>query len=236
MEQKNGSVVRRLVGYGRLSGSDARNALAELHASSRLYIKFFQPSFKLKSKTRDGARVHKVYLAPETPCDRLLAHESVQVTVKEKLRAQFNSLDSVRLLREMRTAQQTLSEFAAHGRCAENALGEEPVLADFLSSLALAWKEGEARPTHQKRSKATHWWRTRVDPFADVWPVIEGWMLAEPSIGTIELMDRLALTVPDLYASKAQLRTLQRRVKAWRVERVKELVLGDLRNRADTEA
>jgi hypothetical protein len=169
VEQKNGSVVRRLVGYGRLSGSDARNALAELYASSRLYINFFQPSFKLKSKTRDGARVHKVYLAPETPCDRLLAHESVQITVKEKLKAQFNSLDPVRLLREMRTAQQKLSEFAAHGRCAENAPGEEPVTAVFLSSLALAWKEGEARPTHQKRSKATHWWRTRVDPFADVW-------------------------------------------------------------------
>jgi hypothetical protein len=160
VEQKNGSVVRRLVGYGRLSGSDARNALADLYASSRLYINFFQPSFKLKSKTRDGARVHKVYLAPKTPCDRLLAHESVQITVKEKLKAQFNSLGPVRLLREMRTAQQKLSEFAAHGRCAENAPAEEPEIAVFLSSLALAWKEGEARPTHQKRSKATHWWRT----------------------------------------------------------------------------
>jgi hypothetical protein len=31
VEQKNGSVVRRLVGYGRLSGSDARNALAQLY-------------------------------------------------------------------------------------------------------------------------------------------------------------------------------------------------------------
>jgi hypothetical protein len=59
VEQKNGSVVRRLVGYGRLSGTDARNALAKLYASSRLYINFFQPSFKLKSKTRDSARVHK---------------------------------------------------------------------------------------------------------------------------------------------------------------------------------
>ena len=36
VEQKNGSVVRRLVGYGRLSGADARNALAQLYASSRL--------------------------------------------------------------------------------------------------------------------------------------------------------------------------------------------------------
>jgi hypothetical protein len=46
-EPKNGAVVRRLVGYGRLSGTDATNALAQLYASSRLYINFFQPSFKL---------------------------------------------------------------------------------------------------------------------------------------------------------------------------------------------
>jgi hypothetical protein len=100
VEQKNGSVVRRLVGYGRLSGTDSKNALAQLYASSRLYINFFQPSFKLKSKTRDGARVHKVYFAPATPCDRLLAHDSVEPAIKEKLKAQFKGLDPVRLLQE----------------------------------------------------------------------------------------------------------------------------------------
>src|SRR5690606_12511512 len=53
VEPKNGSTVRRLVGYGRLSGVPATQALAELYAVSRLYINFFQPSFKLKSKRRD---------------------------------------------------------------------------------------------------------------------------------------------------------------------------------------
>jgi len=74
VEQKNGSVVRQLVGYGRLSGTGARNALTKLYASSRPYTNFFQPSFKLKSKTRDGARVEKLYFAPATPCDRLLVN------------------------------------------------------------------------------------------------------------------------------------------------------------------
>jgi hypothetical protein len=74
VEQKNGAVVRRLAGYGRLSGAEATKALALLYVSSRLYINFFQPSFKLKSKTRDGARVNKKYHPPATPCDRLLAH------------------------------------------------------------------------------------------------------------------------------------------------------------------
>ena len=82
VEQKNGAIVRRLVGYGRLSGAAATEALAQLYASSRLYINFFQPSFKLKSKTRDGARVHKVYFTPATPCDRLLAHGSVAPAIK----------------------------------------------------------------------------------------------------------------------------------------------------------
>lgn len=42
-------------------------------------------------------------------------------------------------------------------------------------------------------------------------------------------MDRLAVMVPDAYATKAQLRTLQRRVKQWRAEKAKDLILGALR-------
>jgi hypothetical protein len=100
-------------GYGWLSGADVRNALAQLYASSWL----------LKSKTRDGIRVRKVYLAPATPCDRLLAHDSVESAIKEKLKAQFKGFDPVRLLQEMRTAQQTLSEFAGPRRARSNSAG-----------------------------------------------------------------------------------------------------------------
>lgn len=58
VQQKDGAVVRRLVGYGRLSGHSsgrlsphlsgrtAPSARAKLYESSRLYINFFQPSFK----------------------------------------------------------------------------------------------------------------------------------------------------------------------------------------------
>jgi hypothetical protein len=228
VEQKNGAVVRRLVGYGRLSGVDATKALAALYASSRLYINFFQPSFKLKSKARDGARVHKVYFTPATPCDRVLAHSSVEPAIKEKLRAQFRALDPVKLLQEIRLAQQTLSELAAHGTRAEGPLEKTPSVDLFLKSLSSAWKDGEARPTHRKQPTATHWWRTRADPFADAWPVVEGWLIAEPAASAKELMNRLAAMVPDVYASKAQLRTLQRRVKAWRAQRAREMILGRL--------
>ena len=137
------------------------------------------------------------------------------------------SLDPVRLLQEIRLAQQTLSDMAAHGMSAEVRAGT-PAITNFVASLTSAWKDGEARPTHRKQPTAKHWWRSRVDPFADAWPVVEGWLIAEPAVSSKALMERLATLVPDAYASKAQLRTLQRRVKAWRAERAKEMILGRL--------
>ena len=75
-------------------------------------------------------------------------------------------------------------------------------------------------------------------PFEHAWPVVEGWLIAEPSATAKELMNRLAQVVPDAYASKAQLRTLQRRIKAWRAEKAKDLILGKLRkvSTAETDA
>jgi hypothetical protein len=49
--------------------------------------------------------------------------------------------------------------------------------------------------------------------------VVEGWLIADPAVSAKTLMQRLATLIPEAYASQAQLRTLQRRVKAWRAER-----------------
>ncbi len=72
VEQKNGSVVRRFVGYRRLEGLASVGVLNRLYAAARLFVNFFQPSFKLASKTRVGARVAKRYHPPTTPSERLL--------------------------------------------------------------------------------------------------------------------------------------------------------------------
>jgi hypothetical protein len=102
---------------------------------------------------------------------------------RKKLKAQFNSLDPVRLLHDIRTAQHTLSELAVYGARAELAPVGELDVAVFLASLSWARNDGEARPTHRKQPKAKHWWRSRVDPFADAWPLIEGWLIAEACAG-----------------------------------------------------
>ena len=122
-----------------------------------------------------------------------------------------------------------MSDLAAHGERTEATPAKTSDVDVFLKGLATAWKDGEARPTHRKQPGAKHWWRTRTDPFADAWSTIEGWLIAEPSASPKELMERLAAMVPDVYASKSQLRTLQRRVKDWRVNKAKEMILGALR-------
>jgi hypothetical protein len=67
VEQKNGAIVRRLVGYGRLEGLLGAGVLARLYAAGRLHGNLFQPSFKPRHKNRIGARVIKRYHAPEPP-------------------------------------------------------------------------------------------------------------------------------------------------------------------------
>jgi hypothetical protein len=54
VEQKNGAVVRRLMGYGRFDGIETARVMGRLYAAARLYVNFFQPSFKLKEKRREG--------------------------------------------------------------------------------------------------------------------------------------------------------------------------------------
>ena len=67
VEEKNGSVVRRLIGYDRYEGLGAWRALIQLYEILRLYVNFFQPSMKLIEKQRDGARVKKRYDRAQTP-------------------------------------------------------------------------------------------------------------------------------------------------------------------------
>ena len=72
VEEKNGSIVRRLIGYDRYTGLGAWRALIQLYEILRLYVNFFQPSMKLIEKQRRGARVKKRYDRAQTPYQRIL--------------------------------------------------------------------------------------------------------------------------------------------------------------------
>ena len=225
IEQKNSSVIRRFVGYERYSGAIAGQALAHLYGATRLYVNFFQPSFQLLTKSRNGGSVAKRYSKPATPCVRLLDRDDVSEEMKSRLRQNRASLDPVSLLHSIRKSQAALRALSAPGSV--NASGEES-LESFLSQLPDLRRRGEVRPTHtlKKRkyqSRVPHTWRTRPDPFDGVWSLILDWLQKQPDVGAPELMDRLIRRYPDRY-SRSQLRTLHRSVKQWRGVMANKLV------------
>ena len=67
VEQKNVSVIRRFVGHERLPGAVAGQTMAHLYGAVRLYVNYFQPSFQLLAKSRNGGSVTKRYSKPATP-------------------------------------------------------------------------------------------------------------------------------------------------------------------------
>ena len=225
VEQKNGVVVRRIVGYRRLEGLEAAAALSRLYATTRLYVNFFQPSFKLLSKRRDGARVSKRYHPPATPSQRLLADPRTPAAVCERVAELSATLDPIRLLRQMRAHQQRLVDIA-DGPVAEPEDAAVAPLEQFLAGLRTAWAEGEARPTANPPAKPKRE-RRRPDPLVKVTERLHGWFEAEPWSTSRELLERLQEAHPGEY-SDSLLRTVHHRVKVWRREKATEMVFGEL--------
>lgn len=226
IEQKNGAVVRRMVGYARLEGIAAGQALARLYASARLFVNFFQPSFKLASKQREGSKIIKRYLAPATPSARLLAADGVSEQIKDRLKALSASLDPLSLLDEIRAMQHHLAALA-NGERIHTPVDRDANLTEFLASLALAWKAGEVRPTHATKPRLARAWRTRKDAFVEVWPEMNEWLDADPDQTGIELLAKLQQVYPSRFPD-GLLRTLQRRLAHWRFEASSRLVFRDL--------
>jgi hypothetical protein len=79
--------TQRVVGYRRYEGLEAAAALGRLYAVLRLFVNFFQPSFKLAGKVRDGAKVSKTYHPPATPYQRLLADARSNEDVRRRATA-----------------------------------------------------------------------------------------------------------------------------------------------------
>jgi hypothetical protein len=224
IEQKNGAVVRRLVGHDRLEGMAAAGELATLYATARLFVNFFQPSFKLASKQRDGDKLRRRYHAPATPYARLSATGQLAAAERARLEATFARLDPIALLASVRSSQERIATIAAHGGNADPAVPGS-ALGDFLAGLGAAWRAGEVRPTHRARRKARRYWRSRPDPLAAVAVHLRSWFDEKPTRKATELLAKLQAEFPDCYPDELR-RTLQRRVRAWRQEVAHLLVFG----------
>ena len=101
VEQKNWSVVRRLVGYDRYNSRASLEVLNGIYELLRLYVNFFQPVMKLVSKTRQSAKMHKVYDKARTPYQRLLEAGVLSEAKQQELAAIYLGLNPVSLLRQI---------------------------------------------------------------------------------------------------------------------------------------
>lgn len=77
---------------------------------------------------------------------------------------------------------------------------------------ARKYRDMESLPSQTKRPRA---WRTRVDPFADVWPEVQRQLEQEPRLRSVTLFGWLQEVYPGRFPD-SQRRTFERRVRHWR--------------------
>ncbi|WP_297971624.1 ISNCY family transposase [uncultured Amaricoccus sp.] len=222
VEQKNGAIVRRLVGYGRFEGAASAAALVRLYAAARLHVNLFQPSFKLRERTRIGARVTKRWHAPATPADRTLASGRLDAASARRIEDLRSRADPVIALAAIRAAQAELG-----GRVDQRGTGpveaNAPIVIDIAAALEDAARRGEQRPIHCRPYR-------RVKPIPKRPSMLDAhrceidlWLDAEPEITAVEVLARLRARHPDRFTEK-HLRTVQRMVRAWRADQATRLI------------
>src|SRR4029077_20230926 len=239
VEQKNGAVVRRLMGYGRFDGVETARVMGRLYAAARLYVNFFQPSFKLKEKRREGAKVIKRYHPPSTPYERALAHPKVTAAVKKRLRDQYRSLDPVELLAEIRAIQDELGNRVdrragqARGPQTAHTSTTPATAATFAKTLGKRVTAGEPRVTHRRTRRP---YKTRVRMPSKLDPhitAIEGWLAEQPQLTALAIVGRLSENHPEEFGTR-QHSIVQRLLRALRRKAAGQLVAEE--PRGDTPA
>lgn len=101
VEQKNWSVVRREVGYDRWETQQELALLESIYGDLRLYINFFQPSFKLIAKERIGNKTIKRYDTAKTPYQRVLERKDISLEAKARLMNLYVQLNPAELRRHI---------------------------------------------------------------------------------------------------------------------------------------
>jgi len=233
VEQKNGMLVRRVIGYQRLEGMASAELLGELYGALRLFTNLFQPSFKLKETLREGAKLRRLHHPPRTPQQRLLALGKCRDAQRKALEELQSSSDPVALLETVRRCQASLASLSAGQEVQEQrprpgavdpeqARKEQRTLSRFLRNLQLLWQESQPLPEPRQKRRYTPRQRTL---FLEHKEQIEQWLEREAGINAAEILRRLIRLAPGTY-HEGQLRSMERRVKEWRTARAEQLLEG----------
>jgi hypothetical protein len=197
--QKNGQIVRQVVGYDRFVGELAYRQLTELYRALRLYVNCFQPSMKLQTKQREGSKVRRTYDQAQTPLQRLLASGELGAVKHQKLVQVTHALDPLRLLHQLEHLQKALwqhaialsppperTQAASMLPFSVQLCSEEKGPAEGITASSPSLLKKERRRKYQ-RSGRPHDWRTREDPYEGLWEQITSWLVANPERTGIDI-------------------------------------------------
>jgi len=101
VEQKNGRVVRRQIGYRRHDTLREQTILNELYGLLGLYQNFFQPVMKLKEKERIGSKIKRTLDTPQTPYQLVMKSRTITRGDKAALKDRYESLNPALLKRQI---------------------------------------------------------------------------------------------------------------------------------------
>ena len=210
-------MVRRLVVYDRFEGRRAWESLAQLYRVFRKYVNFFQPSLKLIQKERTGAKVSKKYDKAKTPYQRILLSTHISQAKKELLRDEYQRLDPVDLLRQLEMLQDQLWQYSwsKSGNAEVDADVGRKNDVDVVETSSENTSMNRFYRANKTKKPILRTWRTRKDPFENVWDEIRLRLELIPEMTAKETIKWLMDKYPDQY-NVGQIRTLQRRFAEWR--------------------
>jgi Integrase core domain len=219
VEQKNGQIVRQVVGSDRFTGELAYRQLTELYRALRVYVNCFQPSMKLQMKQREGSKIHRTYDQAQTPMQRLLASGIVSPKKQQELERITEALDPLRLLQQLEHLQKALWRHALTSSPSSPAPAsplqfsvkectEGHVPADGIPGTPPSLLKQQRKRKYQKSGRPRDW-RTRKDPFEGEWEQVTSWLLANPALTGVDIFHKLEELSPGRYRP-TQVRTLQR--------------------------
>lgn len=110
VEERNGHIVRRWIGYARYDTPAHVDALNAVYEKLDLYLNHFQAVRRCIKRERVGARYVRRYDTPQTPYARTMAHPDVRQEQKRALQAQHALLNPVTLLKEIARLKSVLAK------------------------------------------------------------------------------------------------------------------------------
>jgi hypothetical protein len=167
--------------------------LAQLYRAVRLFVNFSQPSFKLAQKSRQRAKVRKSHYPPATPYQRLLADGRTTAGIQRQVQTQYETLDPVRLLSDIRATRGGWWRSQMHRRSRLRLRSRRSNNSCRVCGRRV-WPTARRKPPAKKKKRKT------ADPFALVSIQLRSWFEAEPWRSSGDLFGRLQTEHVGVYA------------------------------------